>query len=235
MNDSCIAKYNKILLIMEFGSKARGDDDRNSDHDIFVLSQDLSRERLIVLKLRIAKLLGVNKASISLYTSTHFRKTLDSGRLFAWHLKLEGKVLFTRIDIDKLFVNLNPYNWYKEDLTIYYKLLEDCKHSINVNGVNSFDLAMLFTICRNTCMVICYREKSPSFGRMSVFYKARELSGSNFLLLEEDYLRLSQWKLYYERGMEKPIVYPQLSQINSSISRIEKLLKISMGEIINGR
>src|SRR5690242_14005150 len=78
-----------------FGSHARGNHDPHSDVDILVISAvDCSREvRRILEKDRFDPR---EKLDVSFYTWTGIEKVINSGTLFGWHLKLEGKPIFDR-------------------------------------------------------------------------------------------------------------------------------------------
>lgn len=206
MNEEHLAGMAEVLGAVVFGSSARGDSDAHSDLDVFVLCADLSFTKLASLKRRVAHAVGCHHSSISTYCVGNAMEMARSGSAFIWHLTMEGRVVFSRGGaIEKLFASFEPYGNYREDLALYRSLLDEVEQSLKrFPKPNGFDLALLFTICRNTCMRISFALGEPRFGRRSAFVVATARFGSQFPLSETSYEELLGWKLWYERGTAKP-------------------------------
>lgn len=228
MNNEIFDQFDSIITVITFGSKARGDNDENSDSDIFILCENIDFREISDLKSNLGKLIKIHPSNFSIYCKTEFNLMLKKGSLFVWHLKLEGKIIFSRIDLDSIFKELQPYSNHKKDLLLYELLLGDSKESIILFGVNIFDLATLFTVCRNCCMVICHKLNYISFGRLSVYYTTKELLKEKILLKESNYLMLLSWKLLYSRGITFDDPLPSLSETELIFKEIEDLISIGL-------
>ncbi|RLG15221.1 hypothetical protein DRN69_03395 [Candidatus Pacearchaeota archaeon] len=167
------SKYSFIIAVFVFGSYARDDKDKDSDLDLCIICENLPFGLLLILREEIAKMLEISQKSIVIYTTSDLEQMSRKGSMFMWHLKLEGKLIYSIPNdklIDKCFNNLNPYNNADEDLKIYKSLLDDIKVSvIDKEEINEFDLALIFTVARNTCMVLCEYKGVPRFGRKDGF------------------------------------------------------------------
>jgi len=199
-----LEKSEKVLAVMLFGSAARKDKDTCSDKDIFVLCKDMSLSELGKVKQDfIVPTIG-EEASICAYRYNDVVRMADKGSLFLWHLKLEGRMIFSKDKVlEGIIGRLKKYDSYKEDLNCYTDLLTDVENSLKKWGVLcEFDLSLLFTISRNVCMLLCYYRGQPRFGRFDVYYTARSIFGDEFPMPEELYRELCSWKMWYERGVK---------------------------------
>ena len=224
MNWLCISQHPAIITAILFGSVARGDSDTRSDIDILVICDDSTANLTEDIRDELAIKLHCDPLSVNVYIESQFRAMLCKGSLFAWHLRLEGRVLFNKLKSEELFSELQQYSSYREDISQYSILLSECKKSVEENGVNLFDLSLLFTVARNCCMLIAYRLGKPAFGRLSVFYVCEELVGNEIGLSEQDYINLSQWKLAYERGLKLQDALPSMSQAAMLMIKVKKLV-----------
>ena len=136
MNWSSVCEGDEILAVIVFGSTGRGDSDSNSDLDVFALCPNDFSNSLDVIQHGLADKLSCDPFSIVVYTEAQFRKMLAHGSLFAWHLKLEGIVVSSKLDMGKVFAELQPYSFHCADIRLYAELLSDCRLSIDANGVN---------------------------------------------------------------------------------------------------
>lgn len=225
MKDIIWSDFDSIKAVMCFGSKARGDNDKYSDSDIFILCEDIEFNEIVDLKNNLSNLLNMNPSNFSIYRFYEFSYMIENGSLFLWHLKLEGKVIFSKMNIEDCFEKLSMYKDYKKNILTYEEIFLDCKRSI-YNNINVFDLSILFTICRNLCMNICYKLGQPAFGRMSAYYKAKDLLKEKILLSESNYILLSSAKLLYNRGLKTHELLLDLNQIDQIIYEINNLINI---------
>ena len=145
-----------------------------------------------------------------------------------WHLKLQGKIVFSKNSvIEKIFDNLKEYNDYQKDLKYYSELLNDVKASLTKWEIfDEFDLSILFTVARNTCILLCHHLGTPKFGRSNAYLHAKiaynELPLKNYV-----YQELCSWKLWYERGIKPREPQPNQKILSGIIKDIEKLLRFA--------
>ncbi len=105
MNWSSVCEGYEILAVIVFGSTGRGDSGNKSDLDVFALCPNDFSSRLDAIQDGLADRLSCDTFSIVVYTEAQFRKMLARGSLFAWHLKLEGIVVSSKLDMGKVFPN----------------------------------------------------------------------------------------------------------------------------------
>ncbi|MFH1957058.1 MAG: nucleotidyltransferase domain-containing protein [bacterium] len=88
---------NGIKSVILFGSKARGDDKRGSDMDLFVLSKNKEKagELLYDISETIFMKHFVN-FSFVIYSESKFKKYCNSGSLFLCEIKREGKTIWKK-------------------------------------------------------------------------------------------------------------------------------------------
>jgi len=212
-----------IKSIIVYGSHARKDNDINSDYDICVLTQnkqdiDLDNLREIIGKCESSEL---NSAC---YPSDVVDNMLNYGSLFLWHLKLEGKVLFGEDYFTKKIEKLNPFIHHHQEIKYHSQLFEDLLRAWKeLTIINEHDLSLLFTIARNTCMILSHKLDKPSFGRLDSFSTAKKLYPDLPLSLN-DYLNLEKWKITYERGGLHNYALPGFDEYEKIIKIIKKLL-----------
>lgn len=215
-----------IIGVMLFGSSARGDSDEHSDKDIFVLCKNVEYAELLDTK-RIVETSLQNSASACTYRLADAMKMASQGSLFMWHLKLQGKTVFSKgRAIERVLEAIVPYGGFQQDLELYGTLLDDVKTCYSRNGyLNEFDLSLLFTIVRNICIVLCYREGQPKFGRSNAYLAARRLFPKTLPLSANVYPMLCAHKLWYERGVKlNPDAQTQVQEV---IDEVEELLEFA--------
>ena len=223
MNIQLLKNRPEIISLILFGSTARRDSDAYSDKDVFVLCTDLDLKTFLWLKQEIIAPATGERCSVSGYRFSDVMTMAKMGSLFLWHLKLQGKIIFSKSNvIEGIFDSLKSYVGYQQDLECYGELLYDVTSSIKKHGkLNEFDLSLLFTIVRNICMLLCYHEGVPKFGRSNVYLTAKEIFGEKLPVEDWLYPKLCSWKLWYERGIkpnetinDKIISEPIVAQIN---------------------
>ena len=79
-----------------------------------------------------------------------------NGSLFLWHLKLQGKVIFSKnAVVEEVFSSLKQYDNYQQDLNYYGELLEDVIISMKKRGMLSeFDSVSSFYHCEKYVYVV---------------------------------------------------------------------------------
>lgn len=214
-----------LEVVMVYGSVARNEADINSDIDIFALVEDslteIEREKVIE---KIYYQFSAKEVNVSLYTKEIFNKMSIDGSLFLWHLKKEGKYLFNKNNGD-IFMNLSNFDGYQKNMKLYRDLFNSVQKSLVENGVNSYDLSMLFFLCRNISILTCFKIGNPIFGRHSAYETLTKylnfepVNYSNFTFL-------SKWRIDYTRGLEEELAYPNKDRLIKIINEISNLLDV---------
>ncbi|ALC84718.1 hypothetical protein AM499_02000 [Bacillus sp. FJAT-22090] len=221
-----------LLSIVLFGSKARGEEDDFSDVDIFLLVEDIPQDRIEeIIDILKSKLLFDN-IRISLYQISTYKQLLLEGSMFIWHLKLEGRIIYKKSNIN-LYNNLVPFTKFQYNLSLYKKLYINAKASLKANGMNEFDLSQLFFICRNVCLLTCFKLSYPTFGRISVYDKLLEIIGV-LPLSRENYILLSRWRLSYTRAIDLNLNFPTGVNMLKILAEIDNLFTLSREIIESG-
>lgn len=223
-----------ILSIIMFGSSARGESDDYSDVDVCVITRNHhSRSRLAIIKDYLSNKYSFKNADIIIYSAEQIENMYRYGSLFLWHLKLEGKTLYDDSYFSELCDKLAKYDKHLSELNYHYELLKDVESSIeNLCIVNEMDLGQLFTICRNTCMILAHFNNQFAFGRKSAFSAANQIY-FDLPLTEEEYIYLSRWKLRYERGLFDELALPSLEKVNHFIKQTKTLIYFAIEKVAN--
>ena len=165
-----LKRQGNIREIYLFGSVARGDQDEQSDVDILIVIDNCSEDDYIKYKKEYASILQIPVSWISLYREKKILKMHEKGSYFLWHLKQEGKVLYSREnELDKLFATLPRYRGMKEDIKEYRQILDDVNEELhNVYLCIEYELSVLawihFQICILTKLTLMLVGFKLSFG-----------------------------------------------------------------------
>lgn len=221
-----------ILSIIMFGSTARAEEDAYSDVDVCVITWESTNESEIeAIKSIIDDNYGLQDTEIIVYSSDQFETMNAYGSLFLWHLKLEGKVLFDRNYFCQVMKRLSVYEKHLCELDFHADLLTDVASSMErLRIVNELDLSQLFTICRNTCMILSHFNKEFAFGRKSAFQSARRIY-NDLPLTEEEYTYLSKWKLRYERSLFDDLELPSVDYVEFLLNKCRGLMYFAVGKV----
>lgn len=229
MNFDIIEEDDNVLGIVLYGSMARKDEDLSSDIDNLILVKDIDSEKLLKFKRKLANRYITVNESLSVYRISDFLSMAQSGSLFMWHIKLQGKIVFSRDNIvEKILADLKPYGKYAYDIEIYSKLLKDVEDSLKIYNIcNEVDLALLFTLVRNICILLCFKHGTPKFGRSNAYLKAKSIFGNKFPISDWMYAELCAWKLWYERAIA--IQERQISKvpINQMVNNTHNLINFA--------
>ena len=229
-----ISDLRNVVAIIEYGSYARGDNDENSDYDLFILTKGKVPNFLEKdWKDYIQSEIGTQKFDISIYDTDTFELMLNHGSLFLWHLKLEGNILYTSDTNRDLFSGLQEFKGADEDLYLYRRLYKNTISSIETVGVNYYHLYILSLITRNMLIIICYKMKKIGFGKKNVYENVKELLNGNIPISPDTYKVLNSFRLLYTRAVNVDF---DIESINCSIilEEVDKLLVKSF-EIANLR
>jgi predicted nucleotidyltransferase len=222
-----------LIGVILYGSRARGDADAISDTDVCIVTAETPLPLIYQPSDDLLRRLIPEQANLSKYTTTEFQKLVRNGSLFVWHLKLEGRISWSKDGwIESALEDVKPYMRASRDICGYQLLLKDIEESFSSSVViNIFDLAMLFTVARNTCMVLTFLGGQPAFGRTAVFEVARGLYGEQFNFQPEYYLRLASWKLWYARGHITEQDLPGLSEAMLMFDHVQMLTEFALAVI----
>lgn len=201
-------EFSEIKLVMLFGSYARNDNDENSDIDIFVLIDDCNFDNYIKLKNLIANYLQLPLDYLSIYTKQGIELLKNKGSYFLWHLKLEGILIYSdENEFDILFNNLKKYFSAKRDLIEYKQICED----IICNKRNDFfdkayDLSVIASLIRNTCIAICYCFEKYYFDKIKSVNFVKSLMGDDFPFSIEEYLIIYSYRINKNRNITDDLI-----------------------------
>lgn len=221
----------EIASIIVYGSHARGDADSLSDKDVCVITNCYLGENIDDVKKTISVKYHTESENISVYSIEQLQAMLEYGSLFLWHLKIEGKIVYGESYFKSKLNELKPFRKHREEILFYEELISDVDQSTQRYGIiNEIDLAQLFTITRNTCMILDHIKGESTFGRKNVFFTAKSIYHDLPLSLE-DYDYITKWKLRFERGLYSDITLPSKTKYLKLIENIKNLLRYAIKSI----
>jgi len=218
-----------ILSIVLFGSYSRNDNDEASDLDLCVVTResvghDINYEHINKL---IAHF-GSSSISLVSYPDSLISAMLDNGSLFLWHLKLEGQVLYGEDYFINKIKSLKPFTSHYEEVLYHAEMFEEINNCWKILNIpNELDLSILFTLTRNTCMVLSHWAGKPSFGRLDSFSSAKEIYPDLPMAINE-YIQLSRWKMLYERNHFTGFILPSPEEYNNLLSKVGGVLTYAL-------
>ncbi len=223
-----------ILSIILYGSHARKDHDAASDYDICVFTRERTSEELKIEDIaEVVSSLHSSNINLVTYPASAVSAMLSHGSLFLWHLKLEGKVLYGEQYFTNKLRKLARFKTHYDDIKYHDELFNDLKKAWNVLSiVNELDLSLLFTIVRNTCMVLAHKQGRPTFGRLSSYHAAKEALPSLPLTIEM-YTYLSQWKILYERQCDNTLKLPTADAFRKILTETDNFLQYALHKTSN--
>lgn len=221
-----------ISEIYLFGSVARGDEDRYSDVDILIVIDDCLDDEYVKLKDKYANYLNVPVSWISMYRISKIMTMYKMGSYFLWHIKKEGKILYSRNnELQSLLLTLPQYNGFKNDLQEYSQILYDIELELENEYLSAdYELAVLASLVRNTCITIAYLNNRLDFGRNSAPMYCFDKYKMNISLKE--YEALYQYRLYHT-GKIKKVVKAETKQLKKWIKIEKTLLEIAKKGVNN--
>lgn len=192
-----IKKEKNVEEIYLFGSVARGEEDEHSDIDILIVIDDCPEDKYIFWKNKFSNYLNIPVSWVSLYRHSKIIKMYKSGSYFLWHIKKEGKIIYSKNnELSSLLLTLPRYNNTKKDLQEYLEILSDIKDELDNECICiEYELAVLASLVRNTCIAISYLNKRLDFGRNSAVMYC--VSKYKINVSEIEYNELYQYRLYH--------------------------------------
>lgn len=88
-------KAGYVREIRLFGSRARGDDSASSDLDVLCVVDTARTSNNGQMDSDITHFFGSGTSDVSRYSERRLREMFDTGHLFAWHLYLESKPVWS--------------------------------------------------------------------------------------------------------------------------------------------
>ncbi len=229
INFEKLAGQNIIEEIYLFGSVARGEDDQFSDVDILIIVQDCTEEEYIELKDYYAKILDIPVEWISLYRISKVEKMYNRGSYFLWHIKKEGIKLYSKTDwLEILLKTLPQYKDMEKDLQEYCDILKDIDLELQNEYIDSnYELSVLASLVRNTCIVLSYMNNRFDFGRESVIITCKDIYKKQILFSLDEYIELYKYRLF-ETGKLNTLEKGSIELIKKWIYYERKLLKMAL-------
>lgn len=218
---------NKIVCIYLYGSQSRGDSDEYSDCDIFVCIHDCTDNECEEAT-RILNKTFNGKYEFSVYKISKIIQMQAKGSYFLWHLKKEGRLIYQSDNsVSAILDNLPSYKGTYEDFAEYFVILEDIKQSLTEDCIPVYELSLLASLARNTCIGICYLKGKMDFGRVSPIAFCLQLFKEKFPFTLSQYNNLYSYRISYTRGVS-PQDNLSLSYVSDWCNKIEKLLCLAI-------
>lgn len=201
----------KLLEITDsiylYGSMARGDISEDSDCDLLVAISDCSEETFNSIKDSIKTWHPELNCEIAIYQMSALKSMQAKGSLFLWHIKTEGRVVFSRGNqFSKLLSELAEYSSASEAIAeyrdIFHDIMEDSSDEIEVIQYN---LSVMATLIRNICIIYCYLIGDKQFGRTSPIKTCAKHFKNRFPINLEDYEHLYLYRVSINRGGTMPL------------------------------
>lgn len=180
-----------------FGSAARGDVDDLSDVDVLVAGTPSARA-LDVLPYSASRL------SVVRYSWDELAHMAAYGSLFLHHVRLEGKPLHPEAGprLRALLEKLPPYHRADHELASFRLVLDDVQESLAGEPSPAFELSVIATALRHSCILGCYAMGHPTFGRRTAFHVFLERCGLGDLVSDAE--RLYEFRLYEDERAVAP-------------------------------
>lgn len=219
---------NDIVLL--YGSYAKGESTEMSDVDVLVINNDeyVSNQIKSLIESEVKNL---EKLDLKHMTHEHFMKLVSINSLFVHHLIESGIFLKGREEFDKFTKSISRYSIQQNEVLNLIGLAEDCLSSICTNGVNIFDLSILFTFLRNGIILINYKYGTLEFSKLKLLAKYKEQS-KKFPDIENTYLLCYDAKLKYNRNLKGEPILNKWK--NKNKNDIILFIEIFREEFLNG-
>lgn len=221
-----LSEYENVREIYLFGSVARDEYDEKSDIDILIIIDNCIEEEYIEYKKEFSRILQMPVSWISLYRIDKVIKMWECGSYFLWHIKEEGKVLYSQNkQLEILLESLPKYKNIEMDINEYECILSDIEKEIHCKDIYiEYELSVLASLVRNTCIAISYLDNRLDFGRKSAVLYCKEKYNLGFSMSE--YEDLYQYRLFFSRKI-KQFKKGELSNLTKWVIIERNLLEIA--------
>jgi hypothetical protein len=206
-----------------FGSYARSDYDSNSDLDLLVLT---NRELSPIDASALQQWFTLPSIpEISLYTLIGISQIIAPPSLFAWHLRREGQVVYSRSNwLAKSLSLMGPYSKHLRDLYIIKQVHYDLLRSLENGGESLiFDAGILCTVARNVGIILSDFLGQPDYSPLAPLKLRDTFQSLRFPLSAEEFILLSECRLSAERGKTSPLI--TLSTVRQQAVAVEQWLQ----------
>lgn len=219
-----------IREIYLFGSVARGEADEYSDIDILIVVDDCEDNRYFEIKKELSDIFHMPAKWLSVYQISKVEQMWQKGSYFLWHIKKEGVKLYSvRNELEDMLQRLPHYYGYSDDLREYQQICKDVRDALNEDeDVNyEYELSVLASIIRNTCIAIDYMCGEMVFGRTSAVEKCIELFKEDISFTMEEYDNLYQYRLWVTG---KKVTVPEANKelVLKWLLKAEQLVELGM-------
>jgi predicted nucleotidyltransferase len=228
-----LPKVGYIDSIYLFGSYARGDYDDKSDIDLLIIVEDCDEETLINRKKIFERELNLPYHWLSVYRKSSIIDMHQYGSYFLWHIKHEGKILYSQTRfLSSLLDTLPTYIKTRENLIEYLDVCKDIKKSIQLDTVTlKYDLSILASIIRNTCIALCFLYNKYDFGKYSVVKHCQDFLGREMPFRIDEYEILYNFRLMETRSLNLGHAIDNIinkDYVHTWIKNAEKLINIAL-------
>ena len=218
-----IRKVNDAAVWL-YGSYARGCEDQYSDFDILVVSDHSILLKSCDLPIPIES----EKLSISTYSWAEFRAMASYGSVFLHHLRKEARLIYESKEVEGRLFNilktLCPYKRVQNDIESFFQVISDVEESINNDCSYEYELSVLGTLLRHSCILGCYMDGFQAFGRSEPVKAIVNRWGLDQAISSE-FEDLYSFRLFSYRGTYTPSRVG-LEYLVLWCSRIKLILKI---------
>ena len=231
----CITHQKKIEEIWLFGSYARGEEDQYSDIDILVIIQDCNERDYKIIKKQISQDMGLPLEWISLYEIRKIEEMAKKGSYFLWHIKQEGRMLYTRKNFLKnILRSLPEYKGAMQDLDDYSLICKDIRTRMKDEYMDvAYELSVLASIVRNTAMTIDFLMGKRVYGRRTAIEVCNSLLKQRYNIPIFEYESFYKNRLYIT-GKSDHNEKMTLEDVETWIEKAENLISCGK-EIYYGR
>jgi predicted nucleotidyltransferase len=193
----------EVEAVLLFGSQVRGDSDSSSDVDIAAFVNVNSADALIEVKKRLC--VSAPECNLSVYSLPTANLMANDGSLFLWHLKFEGKYLFSRgRSFHVIMDSLKPYSCDKalRDVGTFEEVLKDVRASLTSGPeLTLYEAATLFSILRSLGMIASVVDGCPNFRRVEPIEYLSRLMGGELAISDSDIECLVRARHLYARNV----------------------------------
>lgn len=200
-----LADEENVLEIYLFGSYARGEADAYSDIDILIVINDCNEDEYIRCKDKYANILKIPVEWISLYRYFKIKQMHISGSYFLWHIKNEGHKLYSKNNqLENILYTLPKYKNVKNDLNEYLLIISDIEKELDRdNIIINYELSVMASLVRNTCIALSYINGIFDFGRKSVIMTCKKIYPKKIQFSIEEYIILYEYRLFQTGKLAK--------------------------------
>lgn len=203
---------NRIESIMLYGSHALGNPNKKSDVDLFIIVDDCSNQEFTFIRNRILKSLKVPANWINLYTKRTFMNMCRMQDYFLWHIKLNGKFIYSRSSFTAETLDRLPIFTHVEAALYDDRNFIKRSYARYRNGslTRGRMLSFLTGRIRNTCILICFLIGFVDFDKFSTLDKCLKHTHVKVPYTYHDYRKLYDLKQQemYRSGSIKQNISP---------------------------